>query len=443
MKLEELNKLIKKKERMKVEFKTTPLLISSEKNRFEIASQLVAFANRNGGFLIFGVKDDGSFEGAKIDEDKETRKISSIAKDKCSPPVVFTHQFIQTKKGDVLIIEIGRRKGIPHAVVERDDHEIKKRTYYIRTSKGKRLLEDKTLEWLFKNIGNPKLSRKFRFFVTYNRKTLGLPPLDSPISFWQFVHFFNSLSEDDKKYLLEDEFKRVGSFIVEIAPYVMLKYLAQFFYHSWQIEIFRTKERMKWHPKKRGIEGKTVDIADISRPSNSFISKLSFDLRKILETPMEKIVVPPDAKVKIQLTDLQKERLEKSLLRIYQKGAFSLEVSFSLSDWNVGLPLASPLRYKYQRVDIPFEERKRVEEEIASFCIDTAFNVEFKFPEVENPLFNEHFEYGKTILNQLEHDWNWDTFLSELPQGKLYAIEDKIDEILRKLKRLSRTDRTH
>jgi len=434
MKLEELKKLIRKKESMKVEFKRSLLLTPSKENRFEIASQLVAFANRNGGFLIFGVEDDGRFEGAKIDEDKQTKKISSIAKDKCSPPVVFTHQFIQTKKGDVLIIEIERRKGIPHAVVERDNHEIKKRTYYIRTSKGKRLIDDKTLELLFNNK-DPKLSSKFRFFITYNRKTLGLPPLDSPISFWQFVPFFNSLSEDDKKYLLEDEFKRIGSFIVEVAPYVMLKYLAQYFSHSWQIEIFRTKEGMKWHPKKGSIRGKTVRIADIPIPSNSFISKLSFNLKRILETPMEKIVVPPDAEVKIQLTNLQKEILEKSLLTIYKKDAFSLEVSFSASHWNEGLPYASPLRYKYQRVDIPFEQRKRVEEEVASICIDTAFNVDFNFPEVNDPLFNHHFEYGKTILDQLKHDWDWDRFLSELPHGKLYSIEDKIDEILRRLKK--------
>jgi len=68
MELEQLRKIIEKKETMKVEFKTTPLLNPPKRNRSEIACQLVAFANRNGGHLIFGIKDDGSFEGAKINE---------------------------------------------------------------------------------------------------------------------------------------------------------------------------------------------------------------------------------------------------------------------------------------------------------------------------------------------------------------------------------------
>lgn len=433
MELEELKKLIRKKETMKVEFKTTPLLNPSEENRVKIASQLVAFANRNGGYLIFGINDNGTFEGARIDEDRQIQKISNIAKDKCSPPVVFTHQFIQTDEADTLIIEIERRKGIPHAIVEKDNHEIKKRTYYIRTSKGKSLVEDKTLEWLFNNMEDPKLLDNFRFFITYNRKTLGLPPFESPISFWQFVPFFNSLNEDDKRYLLEDESTRIGAFLVEVAPYAMLKYLAQFFWHSWQIEVFRTKGQRTTRPRETDFEGKKLSLADIPMPSNSFISKLSFELKKILKPPMGEIVVPPDAEVKIQFSDLQKERFTKSVLGIYKKDAFSLEIKFSVSQWSSGLPYPSPLRYKYQRIDIPFERGKKFEEEIASICINTVFNADFKFPDVNDPLFNEHFEYGKIILDQLKHDWNWDIFLSKLPHGKLYSIEDKIDEILRRL----------
>jgi len=436
MKLEELNKLIKKKERMKVEFKTTPLLISSEKNRFEIASQLVAFANRNGGFLIFGVKDDGSFEGAKIDEDKETRKISNIAKDKCSPPVVFTHHFIQTNKGDVLIIEIERRKGIPHAVVERANHEIKKRAYYIRTPKGKRLVDDKMLEWLFSNTGEPRLSSRFQFFVTYNRKTLGLPPFECPMSFWSFIPFFNALSEKDKKYLLEDEFSRIGSFVVEIAPFAMFQYFAYLFRDSWQVDIFRAKGIKKTRPIRTTIKGREIKLSNIPIPSPSFISNLSIDPQKIIEKPMGKIVVPPDADVVVQLSK-PKEKFTQSVFRIYKEEAFSIETRFSVSQWTTGLPFPSPSRHKYQRIDVSDKRRKEFEESIATVCIDVTFNADYKFPDVNDPLFNEQFEYGKAILDQLENDWNWDRFLNQLPHGKLYSIEDKIDEILRRLKRQS------
>ena len=79
------------------------------------------------------------------------------------------------------------------------------------------------------------------------------------------------------------------------------------------------------------------------------------------------------------------------------------------------------------------ERRKKFEAEIASIGINITFNTDFKFPDVNDPIFNEHFEYGKIILDQLRLDWDWDNFLSKLPHGKLYSIEDKIDEILQRL----------
>lgn len=438
MKLEELRKLIVEKETARVEFKATPLLIPSEENRFKIASQLVSFANRHGGFLIFGVNNNGEFEGTKIDEDKAIQNISNIAKDKCSPPVVFIHQHVQTADGDALIIEIERRKGIPHAIVERDNYEIKKRAHYIRTSKGKRLVDDKTLEWLFKNNEDPKLLDSFRFFIIYKRKALDLAPFESPISSWNFVPFFNSLTEENKGYLLEDESSRIGSFLVEVAPFAMLQYLASLFWHSWQIDVFRTKGEKRTSPRRTALEGRKISLHSIPIPENTLISKLPFDLEKVLKMSVGEMMIPPNAEVKVQFSGFT-----KSVLGIYKEDAFSIEIGFSVGQWTVGLPLPSPLRYKYQRIDIPFEKRdlkkrRKFEDEIASSCIRTTFKADFSFPDVNDPHFSEHFEYGKTILNELEHDWNWDRFLDKLPHGKLFSIEDKIDEILWRLKRLDR-----
>ena len=435
MELEQLRRIIKKREAMKVEFKTTPLLKPTKENRFKIAAQLVAFANRNGGYLIFGIEDDGTFEGARINEDREVQKISYIAKDRCSPQVVFTHQFLETEEGDVLVIEIERRKGMPHAVIERDNHEIKRRIYYRRKPKGKSLVDDKTLEYLFKNIEDPKISSRFPFYVTYHRKKIQLPLIESPASFLQFVHFFNLLTEKDKNYLSEGDLDKVRSFVVEIAPFAVLKYLGQFFHYFWQIEISRIRRaEIKMQPKKETIEGKTVSFADLDIPSDSLIAKLSFDFKKILESIPDRIVIPPDAEVKINLVDSQKSRF-KSFLTIFKEEAFLIKIEFLGACSYVGLPLGSPLRYKYQRIGISTDIRKKVQEILATVRLEINFNVDFEFPGVNDPLFDGHFEYGKTILDILEHDWNWDRFLSDLPHGKLYAIEEKIDEILRRLKK--------
>lgn len=59
----------KDKENIKVELKNIQGLCSNKKIKVEeISKYIVGFANRIGGFLIFGINDDGSFEGKDIFE---------------------------------------------------------------------------------------------------------------------------------------------------------------------------------------------------------------------------------------------------------------------------------------------------------------------------------------------------------------------------------------
>ena len=77
MNKEEFDELIKTKETLRVEFKKSSWLhdTHTRKRNIEIAIQLVAFANRNGGYIVIGINPDGTYEGAHIDEDKEALKI--------------------------------------------------------------------------------------------------------------------------------------------------------------------------------------------------------------------------------------------------------------------------------------------------------------------------------------------------------------------------------
>lgn len=78
---EDILELIRKGENDKVEFKTTDTFEDSE----EIAAQFVAFANRNGGKIFFGVRNDLTLEGATIDADEEGQRLSHVVRGKCSP----------------------------------------------------------------------------------------------------------------------------------------------------------------------------------------------------------------------------------------------------------------------------------------------------------------------------------------------------------------------
>jgi ATP-dependent DNA helicase RecG len=103
--------LIRQGENDKIEFKTTDTFEDSE----EIGAQIVAFTNRNGGKIFFGVKNDGSLEGAIIDVDKEVQRLSHIIRDKCSPKVECSTSFFAFNDGDVLVVNV---VSAPHNILQ-------------------------------------------------------------------------------------------------------------------------------------------------------------------------------------------------------------------------------------------------------------------------------------------------------------------------------------
>jgi ATP-dependent DNA helicase RecG len=83
------------------------------KDTKEIAAQLVSFANRSGGKIYVGVKDDGSLEGATIHKDKSSLHVLNVANNNCSPAVEVRFDYLNSSSGDVLIVNAtlcGRKK---------------------------------------------------------------------------------------------------------------------------------------------------------------------------------------------------------------------------------------------------------------------------------------------------------------------------------------------
>jgi len=74
----------------------------------DIIKTVVAFANTNGGVIIFGVRDDGSVSGFNQDISDTQKNIERMIASKCDPPVKFTtHRiedynitYIKISKGD-------------------------------------------------------------------------------------------------------------------------------------------------------------------------------------------------------------------------------------------------------------------------------------------------------------------------------------------------------
>ncbi len=150
---EEIKKLREKSEfeNLKYELKSSKIL--KENNwKDKIAKEIVSFANKNGGKVIIGLQNDGTFDG-EIDYhvDKLKGDIDNIIHNKISPIINYNYEFLKCEGGDLSIITIEKKnKDIPYAyIVKREGPEIKSRIYYIRTPHGKRLVSDSQLESLF------------------------------------------------------------------------------------------------------------------------------------------------------------------------------------------------------------------------------------------------------------------------------------------------------
>jgi len=149
---EEIKKLREKDEfeNLKYELKSSKIL--KENNwKDKIAKEIVSFANKNGGKIIIGLQNNGTFDGERdYYVDKLKGDIDNIIHNKISPIINYNFEFLKCEGGDLWIIAIEKKKNIPYAyIVKRKGAEIKSRIYYIRTPHGKRLVSDSQLEYLF------------------------------------------------------------------------------------------------------------------------------------------------------------------------------------------------------------------------------------------------------------------------------------------------------
>jgi predicted HTH transcriptional regulator len=140
----ELYKLIEEGENSKVEFKRK--FSSPEK----IAKEMIAFANSNGGYILFGVDDDRTIIGVES-EKGEMELINTAAKFYCEPEVEFEYEVIYIKHVDVVVVYIPPSKKKPHRLFNDQPGEPNK--YYIR-SNDKSLLASKETVNILKSSGN-------------------------------------------------------------------------------------------------------------------------------------------------------------------------------------------------------------------------------------------------------------------------------------------------
>jgi predicted HTH transcriptional regulator len=112
----ELFKLIEEGEGETTEFKrkfSTPQ---------KIAKEMIAFANTKGGYIFFGVDDDGKIYG--VDSEKsELDLIDTAARFFCEPEVIYNTEVVPIKSKDVVVIDIPESRTKPHKLIDENDKE--------------------------------------------------------------------------------------------------------------------------------------------------------------------------------------------------------------------------------------------------------------------------------------------------------------------------------
>ncbi len=152
-----IRKLIFEGEGADLDFKKT--ITSCEK----IAKTLVAFANNKGGKLLVGIRDDGTINGLKSEEE-EKYMLTRAAQSFCKPAldVLFEEVYIDDKV--VLVAEIKESITKPHYALSED----KKWWAYIRV-KDKSLLASKVVVEVLKRSNNAQ-----GVLIEYTSKEKGL-----------------------------------------------------------------------------------------------------------------------------------------------------------------------------------------------------------------------------------------------------------------------------
>lgn len=143
--------LIEKGENQNLEFKQR----FSSFNK--IAKEFIAFANTNGGIVLFGVEDDGSIYGVES-EKEETELIKETAENYCEPPINYNIDFVPLYDKEVVVVKVVESKSKPHRIQDyKSELDLNSAEVFIRVNDKSLPAGKEMIKILQANYDNKKL----------------------------------------------------------------------------------------------------------------------------------------------------------------------------------------------------------------------------------------------------------------------------------------------
>lgn len=138
MTIDEIKEIIQNGENSYIEFK------EEEIKAKELAEEIVAFSNSEGGMILIGVDDEGNIKGVKDDKIEET--VMNICRNNCIPHIIPLYESIEVEGKRIAVITIPKGLNKPYYTA---DHK-----YYIRVGTTKRIASKEELLRLFEASGS-------------------------------------------------------------------------------------------------------------------------------------------------------------------------------------------------------------------------------------------------------------------------------------------------
>jgi len=151
-------------------------LLSTEEGQEQLARDIVALANRDGGRVVLGVDAAGRYESALAMNDEQAHLATEATLDRFTAPRVDAHlEHLVGEDGDLLVLGVPRRSGSPHAVARTNARGgVGSRLYCVRHRDRTVPVSDAQLRWLFSNSGLGASTRAVEFTLHARQGASGL-----------------------------------------------------------------------------------------------------------------------------------------------------------------------------------------------------------------------------------------------------------------------------
>lgn len=202
-------------------------LLVSDGGRDELAREIVALANRDGGRILLGVSEAGAFEGRlEVDHGEAGEVLRELLSSRITPPLEARLEHLSTPDGELLIIGVPRRSGPPHAFARVSPRgSVAGRAFLIRDGARTLPVSDGQLRWLFEVDSDPAVAESFPLVLHLPRD--GVVPVDrlpQPRAAQRFAAVLAGIEADRAAALAADPATLESAFM-EVAPFALLQEL--------------------------------------------------------------------------------------------------------------------------------------------------------------------------------------------------------------------------